>query len=58
MNHILHEGARMASLTWIMGVMTVLFLTCFVGWIWWAYRPANRKRMEEDARLPLTGDQS
>jgi cbb3-type cytochrome oxidase subunit 3 len=36
-----------------MGVMTVLFLTCFLGWVWWAYRPRNRARMEEDARLPL-----
>ena len=57
MNHVLHEAAETARLGWIMGVMTVLFLTCFLGWIWWAYRPGNRARMEEDARLPLTGDQ-
>jgi cbb3-type cytochrome oxidase subunit 3 len=40
--------------TWIMAVMTVLFLGFFLGWVAWAYAGRNRKRFEEAARLPLT----
>jgi len=31
----------------------VLFLIAFVGIVWWVFRPANRKRWMNDARLPL-----
>ena len=31
----------------------VLFVLAFIGIIWWVFRPANRKRWNEDAKLPL-----
>jgi cbb3-type cytochrome oxidase subunit 3 len=53
MNPVISEGARSVQLGWIMGIMTVLFLSGFLGWAWWAYRPGNRARMEADSRLPF-----
>lgn len=37
----------------LLGAMTAVFLACFVGWTIWAWLPANRKNMEDAARLPL-----
>ncbi len=51
MNHVLNSA--LVEYAWIMGVTTVLFMTCFVGWTLWAYSSANRQRMDEAARLPL-----
>ncbi len=33
------------------GVITLVTLLTFLGIVWWAYRPGNRERFEEDARL-------
>ncbi|HEB91243.1 MAG TPA: cbb3-type cytochrome c oxidase subunit 3 [Deltaproteobacteria bacterium] len=33
------------------GVITLLTLVTFLGIVWWAYRPGNRERFEDDARL-------
>ena len=54
MNPLFREAALLAQGGWIMGVMTVVFLACFVGWSWWAYAAHNRSRMDEAARLPFT----
>jgi cbb3-type cytochrome oxidase subunit 3 len=54
MNPIFQEAAQTARLGWIMGVLTILFLACFLGWTWWAYAPSHRQRMDEAARMPLT----
>jgi len=35
------------------GLITVLTLVAFLGICWWAYRPANKRRFEEDAMLPF-----
>jgi cytochrome c oxidase cbb3-type subunit 4 len=31
----------------------VWLILLFVGIVWWAYRPKNKKRFEEDARIPF-----
>lgn len=33
------------------GAIAVLTLLTFLGICWWAYRPSNRERFEEDAML-------
>ncbi len=35
------------------GIITAVSLACFIGIVWWAYSPRNKKRFEQDARLPL-----
>ena len=35
----------------VRGVIAVVSLATFVGICWWAYRPANRGRFEEDGLL-------
>lgn len=54
MNPLLTDAAGSVSLVWIMAVMTVVFFAIFLGWIWYAWAPANRKLMDEAARMPLT----
>ncbi len=49
----LKAAATTAAYGWVMGVMTAVFLAVFVGWAWWAWRPANRRAMDEAAMLPL-----
>lgn len=34
----------------------VWLMILFVGIIWWAYRPKNKKKFEEAARVPLEDD--
>jgi cbb3-type cytochrome oxidase subunit 3 len=58
MNHILHAGARSVELGWLLGLTTIVFLLCFLGWTWWAYSSRNRERMDQAARLPLMEDQA
>jgi cbb3-type cytochrome oxidase subunit 3 len=54
MNEVFRTAAETARLGWIMGLLTVLFLACFVYWSWWAYRASNRARLDEASRLPFT----
>jgi len=28
----------------------------FLGIVWWAYRPGNKRRFEDDAMIPLRDD--
>lgn len=37
-------------------IATVAAVIAFTGVCWWAYRPGNRLRFEEDARMPLDTD--
>lgn len=41
----LYETARSLWVVWLM----ILFL----GIVFWAFRPKNKKRFEEDARIPF-----
>ena len=38
----------MPDLGLIRGLITILTLSAFLGICWWAYRPANRSRFEQD----------
>ncbi len=40
----------------VRGVITVLTMLCFFGIFWWAYRPGNRRRFDEDAMIPFLDD--
>lgn len=53
MNHITQAVASTASLGWVAGVMTAVFLLFFIGWTAWAWWPSNRARMDAAARLPF-----
>jgi cbb3-type cytochrome oxidase subunit 3 len=54
MNPVFREAAGHVEHGWIMGLMTLLFFACFIGWTWWAYAKGNRQAMNDAARLPLT----
>ena len=38
------------------GLITLAAMLAFFAIVWWAYRSANRKRFEEDARLPFADE--
>lgn len=35
----------------VRGVIAVLTMGTFLGIVWWAYRPGNRRRFDEDALM-------
>ncbi|MDH5589476.1 MAG: cbb3-type cytochrome c oxidase subunit 3 [Gemmatimonadota bacterium] len=53
MNPLLREAAASVQFGWLMGVMTLVFIACFLAWVWYAYTPKHRQMMEEAARLPF-----
>ena len=53
MNPLLQEAAGSVELGWVLSTMTVVFFAIFVGWIWYAWSPRNRRLMEEAAQMPL-----
>ncbi len=59
MNPVFQAAADTARLGWVMGILTAVFLVCFVGWTWWAYSSRNKALMEEASRMPFSegGDQ-
>ena len=38
------------------GLITIVAMAAFLAVVWWAYRSANRRRFEEDARIPFTDE--
>ncbi|MBX3517125.1 MAG: cbb3-type cytochrome c oxidase subunit 3 [Rhodospirillales bacterium] len=44
----LYATARSLWVVWLM--------ILFIGIIWWVYRPRNRRRFEEAAKIPLRED--
>jgi cytochrome c oxidase cbb3-type subunit 4 len=38
------------------GLITIVAMLAFFAIVWWAYRSANRRRFEEDARLPFADE--
>ena len=38
------------------GLITIVAMLAFLGVVWWAYRSANRRRFEEDARIPFADE--
>ncbi|HMV67541.1 MAG TPA: cbb3-type cytochrome c oxidase subunit 3 [Myxococcota bacterium] len=57
MNPVTEAAAQQASYGWLMSGITALFFVMFMMWTWYAYRPANRARHDEAARLPLQDDE-
>jgi cbb3-type cytochrome oxidase subunit 3 len=53
MNPLIREAVGSVQLTWILGLMTVLFLASFLYWVWWAYTPKHKEYHEEAAQLPF-----
>ena len=47
----------MPELGILRGVITLLTLLAFLGICWWAYRPGNRARFEEDGLLAFGEDE-
>lgn len=41
----------------VRGLITLLTLGAFLGICWWAYRPGNRLRFDEDAFLAFDEDE-
>ena len=48
----------MPDLGLLRGVITLLTLLTFIGICWWAYRPENRTRFEEDGWLAFDDETS
>lgn len=40
------------------GMITLVTLVTFLGICWWAYRPGNRSRFEQDALLAFDEDET
>lgn len=59
MNPLLQEAVRQIQHGWLAALMTVVFLACFIAFVWWALLPRNRQRFDDAARLPLSdGDEN
>lgn len=50
---VLKEGAAMAQMGWIMGVMTIIFTAIMVAWILWTWWPGHRAALEAASMLPF-----
>jgi cbb3-type cytochrome oxidase subunit 3 len=53
-NPLVREAAGAVQLGWVAAVMTVVFFAVFLGWIWYAWSPANRHAIEEARQMPFT----
>ena len=53
MNPVFKAASEALTMGWLMGIMTLLFMTFFSLWVWWAYRPSNREAMAAAAQLPF-----
>lgn len=54
MNALVREAVGAVQLGWVAAAMTVIFFAAFLGWIWWAWSPANRQALEEARQMPFT----
>jgi cbb3-type cytochrome oxidase subunit 3 len=52
-NPVLELAAESVTLGWLLGFMTVFFMVSFLAWVWWAYTPRHKAKMEEAALLPF-----
>lgn len=55
MNSVLHQGAEVAQMGWLLGLTTLMFLTMMVGWTAWAFAPGRKEMLERAGRIPLEG---
>lgn len=47
--HVIWETVASLWVVWL--------IVLFAGIVFWAYRPKNKKRFEEDARIPFKDDE-
>jgi cytochrome c oxidase cbb3-type subunit 4 len=40
-------------LEWLRSLWLIWLILLFALVVWWAYRPKNKKRFEEDAQIPF-----
>ena len=55
MNTLMREAAASVEMGWLLGAMTAVFFLAFVYWVWYAYAPSHRERLDEAALLPFEG---
>ena len=58
MNPLINEAAGAVQGGWLLGLTTVLFLVTFLYWLWYAYAPSHKERMEQAGRMPFEDDQA
>jgi cbb3-type cytochrome oxidase subunit 3 len=51
----MREAAASVEMGWLLGVMTAVFFAAFLYWIWYAYAPGHKERLDEAALLPFEG---
>lgn len=56
MNPVFRMAAENTDGGPLLAFMTVFFMLFFFGWVWYAYRPANKEKMAAWGRLPLEDD--
>ena len=54
MNPLIREAVNSVQYGWFLGFMTVLFFAFFLAWVWWAYKPENKEKLDRAALLPFT----
>jgi cbb3-type cytochrome oxidase subunit 3 len=53
MNPLIEQASESIGLPGMATIMTLLFMAGFLAWVWYAYRPANKKKFEDAAMLPF-----
>ena len=53
MNPLINQAAQTVEGGWLLGVMTAVFLLTFLYWLWYAYAPGHKERMEAAGWLPF-----
>ena len=56
MNPLLSEAAASVEGGWLLGVMTALFLATFLYWLWYAYAPSHKQRLEAAGKIPFENE--
>lgn len=53
MNPLMEQASQAIGRGGMATIMTLLFVVAFLAWVWYAYRPANRKKFEDAAMMPF-----
>jgi len=53
MNPLLNEAAASVQMGWLLGGTTIVFIACFLAWVWYAYTPRHKELMEQAAQMPF-----
>lgn len=53
MNTVLMQAAETASMGWLLGLTTFLFMALFAGWVVWLWSPSQARAMDAASLLPL-----